>query len=141
MRNEPLGTEGAVILDLSVDEIDKYKAEKANGKVKLKYIDEQHIAIHNHPDGLIFSERDLETFREYESLQILGAVGNNGSVYFIEKTENFDDYFFDDYMKEIRKDYLIDMPPEEHIKFVKEVMKGAEEYGVKFYTSENKKTH
>ena len=34
-------------------------------------------------------------------------------------------------------DYLIDMPPEEYIRFIEEVMKGAEEYGVKFYTSEN----
>ena len=135
MRNEPLGTEGAIILNSSADEINRYKAEKANGNVKLKLVDENHIAIHNHPDGLIFSIRDVETFIECESLRILGAVGNNGTVYFIEKTDNFDDYFFDYYMKEIRKDYLIDMPPEEHIKFIEEVMKGAEEYGVKFYTS------
>lgn len=137
MRNEPLGTEGAIILNSSADEINRYKAEKANGNVKLKLVDEHHIAIHNHPSGLIFSEKDVETFIKYESLRILGAVGNNGTVYFIEKTNDFDNYFFDYYMKEIRKDYLIDMPPEEHMKFIEEVMKGAEEYGVKFYTSAN----
>ena len=137
MRNEPLGTEGAIILNSSADEINRYKAEKANGNVKLKLVDENHIAIHNHPSGLIFSEKDVETFIKYESLRILGAVGNNGTVYFIEKTDDFDNYFFDYYMKEIRKDYLIDMPPEEHMKFIEEVMKGAEEYGVKFYTSAN----
>ena len=137
MRNEPLGTEGAIILNSYADEIDRYKAEKANGNVKLKLVDENHIAIHNHPSGLIFSEKDVETFIKYESLRILGAVGNNGTVYFIEKTDDFDNYFFDYYMKEIRKDYLIDMPPEEHMKFIEEVMKGAEEYGVKFYTSAN----
>jgi hypothetical protein len=141
MRNEPLGTEGAVILNLSADEIDRYKAEKANGKVKLKYIDEQHIAIHNHPDGLLFSEGDLNTFAKHESLMILGAVGNNGAVYFIEKTKDFDSYYFDNYKYDIRMDYLPEMSPEEHIKFVEEVMKGAEEYGIKFYTSENKKTY
>ena len=141
MRNEPLGTEGAIILNSSADEINRYKAEKANGNVKLKLVDENHIAIHNHPDGLIFSIRDVETFIECESLRILGAVGNNGTVYFIEKTNDFDSYYFNNYKDNIRMDYLVNMPPEEHIKFIEEVMKGAEEYGVKFYTSENQKTH
>ena len=141
MRNEPLGTEGAIILNSSADEINRYKAEKANGSVKLKLVDENHIAIHNHPSGLIFSEKDVETFIKYESLRILGAVGNNGTVYFIEKTNDFDSYYFNNYKDNIRMDYLVNMPPEEHIKFIEEVMKGAEEYGVKFYTSENQKTH
>ncbi len=137
MRNEPLGTEGAIILNSSADEIDRYKAEKANGSVKLKYFEEKHIVLHNHPSGLIFSKGDLQSFIDCESLYILGAVGNDGSVYFIEKTNNFDSYYFDNYMYNIRLDYPIKMSFEEHMKFIEEVVKGAEEYGIKFYTSKN----
>lgn len=40
-------------------------------------------------------------------------------------------------MYDVRLDYLIKMSFEEHMKFIEEVMKGAEKYGIKFYTSEN----
>ncbi len=90
-----------------------------------------------HPSGLIFSEADLRVFIRHENLFILGAIGNDGSVYFIEKTEDFDAYYFEEYVNEIRMDFLIDMPAEEHIKFIEKVLEGAEEYGVKFYTSKD----
>lgn len=136
MKDKPLGMEGAIILNSSVDEIDKYNSQKI-GSVKLKDARERHIALHNHPSGLIFSEADLRVFIRHENLFILGAIGNDGSVYFIEKIEDFDAYYFEEYVNEIRMDFLIDMPAEEHIKFIEKVLEGAEEYGVKFYTSKD----
>ena len=138
VRNEQLGTEALMAFDMNMNEILRRIAAENNGKVSLRDIGENNcIVIHNHPDGLIFSEKDLQALYRKNNIHILGAVGNDGSIYFVEKTEDFDEYYFEEYMNEIRWKYLIDMPPEEHIKFIEEVMEGSEEYGVKFYTSKN----
>ncbi len=138
VRNESLGTEALMAFDMNMNEILRRTATKNNGKVSLRDIGENDcIVIHNHPDGLIFSEKDLQVLYRKNNIHILGAVGNDGSIYFVEKTKDFDEYYFKEYMNEIRLNYLIEMPPEEHIKFIEEVMEGSEEYGVKFYTSKN----
>ena len=138
VRNESLGTEALMAFDMNMNEILRRIATENNGKVSLRDIGENNcIVIHNHPDGLIFSEKDLQVLYRKNNIHILGAVGNDGSIYFVEKTKDFDEYYFKEYMNEIRLNYLIEMPPEEHIKFIEEVMEGSEEYGVKFYTSKN----
>ncbi len=50
----------------------------------------KHIAIHNHPDGLVFSLADIEGFGKRFEMEMLTAVGNNGAVYVLQKTENYD---------------------------------------------------
>jgi len=90
------------------------------------------IVIHNHPDGLIFSEGDISSFINHPEIKVLGAVGNDGSAYFIEKLKNFDDYEFNEYFTGIRMTHLTEMPPEEHIKFIEEVMENVKEYEVNF---------
>ena len=138
VRNEQIGTEALMAFDMNMNEILRRIATENNGKVSLRDIGENNcIVIHNHPDGLIFSEKDLQVLYRKNNIHILGAVGNDGSIYFVEKTKDFDEYYFKEYMNEIRLNYLIEMPPEEHIKFIEEVLEGSEEYGIKFYTSKN----
>ena len=138
VRNEQIGTEALMAFDMNMNEILRRIATENNGKVSLRDIGENNcIVIHNHPDGLIFSEKDLQVLYRKNNIHVLGAVGNDGSIYFVEKTKDFDEYYFKEYMNEIRLNYLIEMPPEEHIKFIEEVLEGSEEYGVKFYTSKN----
>ncbi len=137
MKGESVKKEGLIAFDINMKEITRYRASGATASVRLPDLNENSIIIHNHPSGLIFSEGDLQSLYREKQLYILGAVGNDGSTYFVEKTKDFDDYFFKEYMNEIRLDYLNEMPPEEHIKFIEEVLKGADEYGIKFYTSKN----
>lgn len=137
MKGESVKKEGLIAFDMNMKEIIRYRASGATASVRLPDLNENSIIIHNHPSGLIFSEKDLQSLYRKENIRILGAVGNDGSTYFVEKTKDFDDYFFKEYMNEIRLDYLNEMPPEEHIKFIEEVLKGADEYGIKFYTSKN----
>ena len=133
MKDEKLGKEGLIAFDMNMNEITRYKAIKNNGKVSLSNIGENDcIVIHNHPSGLIFSEGDINRFVDCPKMNILGAVGNDGSIYFISKNSRYDDYEFQEYVKDIRLNYLNEMPQEEHIKFIEEVMENAKEYGVEF---------
>ena len=44
------------------------------------------LVMHNHPSDLHFSRRDLKTFVDAENMSVLIAIGNNGSIYIVEKT-------------------------------------------------------
>ena len=132
MKDEPLGKEGLIAFNMNMSEIDRYKATGTNARVKLKNFKEDCIVIHNHPDGLIFSESDIYKFYNHDEIKTLGAVGNNGSTYFISKMKNYDAYLFDEYVQDIRIKYMINMSPEDHIKFIEEVLENAGEYGVRF---------
>lgn len=48
------------------------------------------ISLHNHPSCGTFSTIDIATFLKKESLKMLVAVGNNGSLYYLSKNNNFD---------------------------------------------------
>lgn len=45
--------------------------------------------IHNHPSGELFSLDDISRFTVDANLDILTAVGNDGSLYILEKAENY----------------------------------------------------
>ncbi len=46
------------------------------------------LVMHNHPSNSHFSYKDLKTFVDAVNMAILIALGNNGSIYIIEKTRN-----------------------------------------------------
>ena len=133
MKNEPLGREGVIMYDMDMNQIEKYMDKEVRMSAYLKKVEQPCIVIHNHPDGLIFSELDIKRFAERDEMRIFGAIGHNGNIFFISKNDDYDDYEFTEYMNEIRMKYLIKMPPEEHIKFIEEVLKNASEYGVEFF--------
>ena len=133
MKDAPLGTEGLIAFDMNMNEITRYSAVEKSGSVKLPNLNEESIIIHNHPDGLIFSEGDIRQFLKYENLKTLGAVGHNSSLWFISKKSDYDYFDFYDYVDEIRKKYSIKLSIEEHIKFIEEVIENVKEHGVEFF--------
>ena len=133
MKDAPLGTEGLIAFDMNMNEITRYSAIKADSSVKLINFEKNCIIIHNHPDNLIFSESDMMKFLKDENLKILGAVGHNSSLWFISKTSDYDYFDFYDYIDEIRKKYSIELSPEEHIKFIEEVVENVKEHGIEFF--------
>ena len=40
-----------------------------------------HISIHNHPDGIIFSQADIDHFIFSGDIEGIIVVGNNGNIY------------------------------------------------------------
>lgn len=62
------------------------------------------VYMHNHPSTGTFSADDIKTFVYREAFRTMTAVGNDGSVYIIEKTYKADcDRFIADYFKKARE--------------------------------------
>lgn len=141
MQDSELGTEGVLVLNSEFKEIDRYKGISGEPKVALKQYEQQHIIIHNHPDGLPFSEADIQQFIQQEKMIGLGAIGNDGTPYFIYKMPDYDAYIFDDYVNDIRMNHLINMTEEDHIRFSEEVLDDATENGVAVFNGKNKTTY
>lgn len=140
MQSSELGTEGVIVLNSEFKEIDRYKGTSGSPSIPLKQYEQPHTVIHNHPDGLPFSEADIQQFIRQEKMMGLGAIGNDGTPYFIYKTPDYDVDFFEDYVNNIRMNHLIEMTAEDHIRFSEEVLDNAIENGVTVFNGKNKTT-
>ena len=85
-RKVPLGIEKARCYGLDMQPLGGYYTGEQAGSVRIPNFSEPHIAIHNHPSGLTFSPGDILGFARRDSMQMLTIVGNDGSVYALEKT-------------------------------------------------------
>lgn len=146
MRNDKVGREGLLALDMNMKKIKKYKGDEQHLSVSVPNdITEQCIIIHNHPSGLIFSPKDLEQFSFHDEICLLGAIGNNGNVYFIEKTENFDPQQFDFIYYQLQNKYgkindkneFIPNSNEAIFEFIEEILDRGEECGFNTYIRTN----
>lgn len=54
---------------------------------QMKGTDYAFLVMHNHPSGSHFSRRDLKTFVDAENITVLIVLGNDGSIYIVEKTK------------------------------------------------------
>ena len=56
-------------------------------------VDSRHImsvvVMHNHPRNGLFSSKDINTFADYDSIFMMTAVCNDGTIYMMRKEENF----------------------------------------------------
>ncbi len=133
VKDQPVGTEGVICLNMDLSEKERYIGNPQSGSVHLKRYDEDCVILHNHPDGLILSERDYITFSQREEIKILVAVGNNGNVFIIQKTDNFNMFEFDFESYRIRQKYPQTMSIEEHLKYSEELFEEMRKYGVRTY--------
>lgn len=146
MKGEKLGKEGLIAFDMNMNEIIRYKATGKTASVGLPDLSEDCIIIHNHPSGLLFSPKDYEQFSNVDSIRIFGAVGNDGSIYFIEKTDDFDNMQYDfDYFQLQHKYGYFDNEDKHHFNsdiekllFSEEFIDGGKNSGFKAYISANK---
>ena len=141
MQDSEVGTEGVLVLDKKFKEIDRYKGVSGKPKVSLKRYNQPYIALHNHPDGLPFSEKDIQQFIQRDNMIGLVAIGNDGTPYFIYKESDYNIDIFDEYVNDIRMNHLIEMTAEDHIRFSEEVLANATENGVAVFNGKDKKTN
>ena len=85
-RKVPLGIEKARCYGLDIQPVSGYFTGEQEGGVHIPNFSTPHIAIHNHPSGMTFSPEDILGFASRDSMQMLTIVGNDGSVYALEKT-------------------------------------------------------
>ena len=85
-RKVPLGTEKARCYGLDMQPLGEYITGQRAGSVRVPNYSTPHIVIHNHPSGLTFSPGDILGFATRDSMRMLTIVGNDGSIYALEKT-------------------------------------------------------
>lgn len=134
VMDKPVGTEAGAVYAPDMRLIERKIGEYAGHQIVAPLCHEPHIFVHNHPSGLTFSENDIKGFINSADMALLTAVGNNGSVYALQKS---DDYSAADFVKAyVRASLELKQAknPSEYAKIMDRFLKGAEKYGVKFIT-------
>lgn len=134
----PVGTEVACCYGLDMQLLSKIIISGQQGRVRIPDQDVPYIAAHTHPSGLTFSPSDIRRFALRENMRMLTAVGNDGTVYAIEKTAQFDRSgllaLFRD--SEIRLAAAKD--PKELQEIMQQLLKEAKQYGANFYAGRDR---
>ena len=124
--------EAVITLDMQGNELMRYKDSRSM-MASASEVFQEHISIHNHPSGQIFSLDDISVFSMDEYMKILCVVGNDGSTYIAEKTEDFS---FSDLYSQLQRavqdepDYV--MEPEKYVSFMETFLKEAEKSGIRY---------
>lgn len=90
VMDQPPGTEAGAIYSLDMQLLSREIGKEHH--VELPSSSEPYISIHNHPDGLIFSHGDIDTFLSRSAMNAMSVVTNNGKVFWMEKLENYDGF-------------------------------------------------
>lgn len=131
VRSESPETEAIAYYDLDLNLITQYMGGK--NQVRATRYDSPHIIMHNHPDGLTFTHDDLVLFLRNPNISILSAVGNNGALYTLEKLETFNVSDYLHFMTGVISKHPDMMSsPEEYLKAMEELLKGADNYGFSY---------
>lgn len=88
-KDTELGTEFASVHSMDMARIGEV-ISGGIGSVHIPRLDQNYIALHTHPSGLVFSPQDFINFLRYHYLQVLTAVGTDGSVYVLKKANGYD---------------------------------------------------
>lgn len=97
-KTEKLGVEMSAVYDMNMKQISKTRTEHNVGRVGIDNPSEPYIGIHNHGSDETFSIADIESFLRRKNMQMLTIVGNKGSLYIIQKSNNYDEIGFSSYL-------------------------------------------
>lgn len=130
--NDPAGTETAAAYNMHVQELGKWKGQKP-GTVKAPRAKEAFIAIHNHPSGNTFAEDDIAIFIADPNCMVSVVIGNNGTTYKVEKTEDYNAAQFIHFLNSMVEKYPdYKQSPESYIEFMETLLKGGTAYGIRY---------
>ena len=90
VRDDELGTEAVAYYTMDITMLGRYKGLPGARQVFPTRYDVPHIVVHNHPDGRTLSINDFIPFIDNPMTKIMCAVGNNGTVYTLEKLPEFE---------------------------------------------------
>lgn len=138
VADNPVGAEAARCYGLDMRPLGETIISGQKGRVRIPDQNVPYIAAHTHPSGLTFSPSDIRRFALRENMRMLTAVGNDGTVYAIEKTAQFDRsgllaLFCD---SEIRLATAKDQKELQEI--MQQLLKEAKQYGANFYAGRDR---
>ena len=87
VSKHPVGTEAAINLDTNMNPIgEMVVGQPGGGSVKLDNPGEYHYSLHNHPSCETFSLEDMMKFVKTDNMLGEAVIGNDGSMYLLQKT-------------------------------------------------------
>lgn len=141
-----LGVEVGMAFDLNMNPLTKVIAgDETESFVSVPNQDVPYIVMHTHPANSILSGADLRQFAKRDNLKMLTAVGNNGHVYAVEKTESYDkksamilihdlNSMLDEFGKQVKSgEMAVDEYIESYTYAIRSCLDDLEGYGVNFY--------
>ena len=132
VKDKPVGTEAGAIYTPDMRLIERRLGDDATQTVSLPHYAVPHILIHNHPDGLTFSMADIESFGMRFDLETMTAVGNNGTVYLLQKTAAYDPVGFSKALLTEQSKLKGIHTPEKYAEEINRFLREAEQYGTRF---------
>ena len=137
-RKVPLGIEKARCYGLDMQPLGGYKESSEPGtSVKIKVPNVDCIVMHSHPSGLTFSPDDLDAFSKNKTIRILTAVGNDGSLYAIERTNNTDETTLENLTSLLMFDMNKATTKAAIYDTLNTYFKEVQNYGIHYYAREN----
>lgn len=132
VKSNEVGTEAIAYYDMNLKELARYKGKI--GHVDGRTIKGAHIAMHNHPSGNTFTHTDIVSFINDGEMTMLTAVGNNGKVFVLEKTKEFDGFFASKKLIPIIEKFEKGEynSTDEYLNDVTNLLKGVGQYGASF---------
>lgn len=132
IQTSPVGTEAVSVYNMEMQLISTSAGNI--GTVKVPKTKQPFIAIHNHPSGHTFSEKDVITFLSNPFMQAISVIGNNGNTYLLEKSQ---EYNVSGYIQ-----YFIDFQsqnagragsPGKYLEYMESLLKGGKPYGINYF--------
>lgn len=139
VARKPLGTEAAECYTLDMQRLApiSYGVPGA-GRIHMPDFDQPYILVHNHPNGGPFSIGDIRQILKRDNLRMLTAVGNDGTVYVIEKMKTFDLDAVSMVDRKAREAHpLWSNDAKEHLSAVLDFLREAEAFGLHYFTTRN----
>ena len=133
----PVGTEAARCYGMDMRPLGETIIRGQKGRVRIPDQDVPYIAIHTHPSGMTFSPGDIRGFATRENMRMLTAVGNDGTVYAIEKTLQFDRNRILALFHDAENRLAMLQNQQEVNAAMQKLLKEAEQYGATFYAGGN----
>ena len=108
-----------------------------SGSVRIPDQKVPYLAMHNHPDGGSFSHDDIRLFISRDNLKIMTVAANDGDVYILSKTSNFDAVEmlsgYNDLMTDVNA-LINDSDLFGYVNRLETFLRGAGTYGAKYNT-------
>ncbi len=132
VKDAPAGTEAGAVYTPDMRLIERKIGEAADRQIFMPRYPSPHILVHNHPSGLTFSKKDIENFIGNFDMKVFTAVGNNGSVYLLEKTDQYNAAGFVRLFGGIQTELAQAETPLAYAEIINRFLKEAERHGIKF---------
>lgn len=134
MEQEDIRTEVGAVFNMRMERISEVTVGERN-HICLLSPNEAYISIHSHPDSLIFSAKDLQIFAANLNMQMMSVVGNDGTIYILQRTDDYDGFLFLKDFSEVQtrlKRLAEENKPNEYVAEIAGFLERSEKYGTHF---------